>query len=185
MLTDKEQVVAACQRKNPEAFKRLYEELAPAMLGVCMRYTHSLDEAQDLLHDGFIKAYENIGKLGNPSMVEAWLYQIMVNLSIDYVKARSKVICCDLEQMEAEGSVDTAEEVMDFDRDDIDVEEVLEVVRSMPYHYQLVFNMKDVEGMDYELIAKILKMPLSTVRTRVHRARLLIKKELIKKGIII
>ena len=58
-----EQIVDACKRKEPMAQKRLYDDFASKMLGLCMRYTHSHDEAQDLLHDGFIKIFETIDTL--------------------------------------------------------------------------------------------------------------------------
>ena len=188
MFTDRVQLVAACQRKDSRALKQLYDELAPAMLGVCMRYTRSRDEAQDLLHDGFIKAFENIGKLKEPSALDAWVRQIMVNVSINYVMRRNKVVYCDMEnltnRMDAEDAQvsDGNDGAPDFDEVDARVEEVVSAVQSLPDRYRLVFNMRAVEELDYDEIAKRLEQPLSTVRSYMSRARQMILKNLKKKG---
>ena len=92
MNTDEEQFVKALKRKDREAQKELYNQLAPKMLGVCMRYTHSRDEAQDLLHDGFIKVFENIGSLSSTQKIEPWVRQIMVNTSINYISRSCDVL---------------------------------------------------------------------------------------------
>ena len=99
MMSDIEQVVDACRRKDAKAQKRLYDEYAPIMLGICMRYTHSRDEAQDLLHDGFIKIFENIGKLQNPMAVETWMKKIMVRVSINYVTRNRHILYTDINQL--------------------------------------------------------------------------------------
>ena len=180
-MVDKEQVVADCKRKNPQAMKRLYEEFAPMMLGVCMRYTHSRDEAQDLLHDGFIKVYESIRELEDPNSLESWMNRIMVNLSINYVVRRNEVRYFDLEQAEEEGLMDTE---LNLNMDSVVlVDEVIGALQSLPDKYQLAFNMRAVEEMEYDEIARKLKVNESTVRSRVKRARALIVEKLNMKGI--
>ena len=177
MITDKEQIVAACQRKDPKALKRLYEELAPAMLGVCMRYTHSRDEAQDLLHDGFIKVFESIGELKNPLTVEAWIRQIMVNLSIDYVTRNTNLRYYDDEKIE-DMNKSLADEELEMDTKAAMVEDVVEALQSLPSRYRAAFNMRAVEEMDYGEISALFHKPESTVRSYVARARQMILEKL-------
>ena len=161
--------------------KQLYEELAPAMLGVCMRYTHSRDEAQDLLHDGFVKAYVNIDKLDNPSALLAWMYQIMVNLSINYVTRRSALLYCDMEEVSEQN--DWSDDVeLDLDGTSNRAEELVEALQSLPDRYRVAFNMRAVEEMEYSDIAAQLHIPESTVRSRVSRARQLLLEKLKMKG---
>ena len=92
MNTEVEQLVEACARKDPKAQKQLYDQYAPTLMGLCMRYTHSRDEAQDLLHDGFIKIFENIGKLKKPQSLETWMRQVMISQSINYLSRRRTII---------------------------------------------------------------------------------------------
>ena len=181
MIIDKRQLVAACQQRDPEAMKQLYVELAPTMLGVCMRYTHSRDEAQDLLHDGFIKVFENINKLNNPLALVSWIYQIMVNLSIDYVVQNSNLQYYDAEKME--GFEDKSdEEQLDLDKQAKTAEEAVRALQSLPDVYRAAFNMRAVEGMEYDEMAAKFKKSEATVRRYVARAREMIIEKLNTKG---
>jgi RNA polymerase sigma-70 factor (ECF subfamily) len=180
MIADKEHIVAACQEKDPKAMKQLYEELAPQMLGVCMRYTHSRDEAQDVLHDGFIKVYENIGKLQDVSSLESWVYHIMVNQAVDYVKSNAQVVYFDTNSL-ADIAVDDDGE-LDLDYTNSRAKDVVAVLQSMPERLRVVFNMHAVEEISYEEIAKRLKLPMATVRSQMARAKRMIIKRLNMKG---
>lgn len=181
MYTDKKKLVAGCQQKDPRAMKQLYDELAPKMLGVCMRYTHSRDEAQDLLHDGFIKAFESIGELKNPMALEAWMTQIMVNLSVNYVTRDDYLCYSDLEMSEGE-SEHFDEDELDLDRRGVLVEDVVRALQSLPYRYRAAFNMKAVEEMEYGEIAALFNKSEATVRRYVDRARQMIIEKLNMKG---
>lgn len=175
--------MAACQQMEPEAMKQLYEEFAPKMLGVCMRYTHSRDEAQDVLHDGFIKAFENIGSLRDSELLEPWLRHIMVNLSVDYLRRENLLEYRDMESI-IDKKNEPYDEAMDLDGEEMRVGEIVKMLQSLPAHYRVMFNMREVEEMKYEDIAMILRLPEATVRSYVARARKLLRDKIIKKGLI-
>ena len=178
MKSDIEQVVDACRRKDAWAQKRLYDEFAPKMLGICMRYTHSRDEAQDLLHDGFIKIFENIGDLQNPLAIEAWMKQIMVNISINYVTRDQNIYYTDIDQL--------PDSVWTEDPDSSDTEEtppctlrqIVAAIQSLPKQYRIVFNLHEVEDMDFNEIAQKLHKPEVTIRSTLSRARKMLKDKL-------
>ena len=174
MKIDVEHIVAGCQRKEPRAQRMLYEAFAPEMLGVCMRYTHSRDEAQDLLHDGFIKIFDRIGQLRNPQSVAAWMYRIMVSESVSYVRRSSEVVCCDMSELEGSEAL-PADGGEWMDTDGYDVARVVRALRQLPDHYRLAFNMREVEEMEYADIAEELGQPETTVRNYAWRARRMIK----------
>lgn len=176
MTTELEQLVEGCKRKNPLAQKKLYELYAPKMLGLCMRYTHSRDEAQDLLHDGIIKVFENIEKLTNPLALESWMGQIMTRLCINYLKRRKQLQYYDLNAMDEY----LPEEEPDDREDDTpySMEQIINAIQSLPPYYRLVFNMFEVDEMDIKAIAKELKQNESTVRSSLTRARNILKKKL-------
>ena len=166
MTTELEQIVDGCKRKNPIAQKKLYELYAPKMLGLCMRYTHSRDEAQDLLHDGIIKVFENIGQLTNPLALESWMSQIMTRLCINYLKRRKQLQYYDLNAMD---------EYLPEEASDINA------IQSLPPYYRLIFNMYEVEEMDIKDIAEEMKQNESTIRSSLTRARNILKKKLINR----
>lgn len=179
MKHDLDTIVAACQRKETWAQKSLYEAFASQMLGVCIRYTHSRDEAQDILHDGFIKVFERIGKLQNRAQVVSWIYRIMVRESINYVSRRTNLVYSDMAGLSESFSSDDAV----FDSDQYQVSDVLEALRQLPDSYRLMFNMHEVDDLDYAEISTLLGLPESTIRSGVYRARILLRDILSKNSI--
>lgn len=186
MKTEMEYIVAGCQKRQSTAQKMLYEKFSPMMLGVCMRYTHSRDEAQDLLHDGFIKAFENIGKLKNASAVESWLYKIMVNVSINYITRNRRIQYSDLDSMEMQEKLEAVDDDSPLEDGGYTMDQIVCAIQELPEQYRLVFNMREVEEMDYQEIAEELGHPESTIRSNVSRARQMLRKKLlnIKKATI-
>ena len=174
MINDVEHIVAACQRREPSAQRRLYDEYGPMMLGVCMRYTRSRDEAQDLLHDGFIKVFENIGRLRTPQALEDWIYNIMVNESINYVKRRSKLTYCDVWEMAQQDELESQTEASPLDTDNYDTRWIVTLLQQLPEKYRLAFNMHEVDGLSYPEMALKLDQPETTVRSTYSRARQLL-----------
>ncbi len=178
--TEWEYIVAGCQKNQPLAQKMLYDSLAPMMLGVCMRYTHSRDEAQDLLHDGFIKAFERIGNLRDANAVESWLYRIMVNVSINYVTRNCQLRYTDPSVLEAQNSGEELDgDELWADDKRFAMDQIVQAIQDLPEQYRLVFNMRQVEEMEYSEIAKQLGQQESSVRSSVCRARQMLRKKLL------
>ena len=177
MNTDEEQFVKALKRKDREAQKELYNQLAPKMLGVCMRYTHSRDEAQDLLHDGFIKVFENIGSLSSTQKIAPWVKQIMVNTSINYISRSRDVLYADLSQFTIP-EPEPKEDIINYKGKKFTPEQIIHAIQSLPNLYRIVFNMHNVENIPYQQIANQLHKPLSTIRSIQARARRLLQEHL-------
>lgn len=156
-------LVAACCRGNQRAFKQLYDTYAPKMLGVCIRYTGSRDEAQDLLHDGFIKVYEKLHTLSDPESLEGWIRRVMVNTAINYVQ-RQRFVYEEL----CEETTSTSD---DRDFDDVDIEVLLAAIQNLRSSLRVVFNMSEVEGYTYPEISAALGMQESSIRANISRAR--------------
>ena len=78
MIQEEAQIIEACLRKDQRAYTALYERYAPKMYGVCLRYTRSKEAAEDVLHDGFLKVFENLHRLRDTNAVEPWIRKIMV-----------------------------------------------------------------------------------------------------------
>lgn len=178
MKSDIEQVVDACRRKDAKAQKRLYDEYAPKMLGICMRYTHSRDEAQDLLHDGFIKIFENIDKLQNPLAVEAWMKQIMVRIAINYVVRNRNIYYTDISQLPDNIWTEDPEKNEEGTTPPCSLSQIVSAIQSLPQPYRIVFNLHEVEEMDFNEIAHRLHRPEVTIRSALSRARKMLKEKL-------
>ena len=88
---DDSQLISACKKQNRDAQRALYERFAPVMMSVCIRYCGDEDIARDLLHDGFIRVFTQIGSFTGKGSFEGWLRRIFVNLALEnYRKEKRK-----------------------------------------------------------------------------------------------
>lgn len=179
MKIELEQIVAGCQRNDPKAQKRLYEIFSPKLLGLCMRYTTCRDEAQDLLHDGFIKIFESINNLGKINHIEHWLYQVMTHTCIDYIRNNTLIQYSDF---------DTAEKYTYIPDDDdnktanpyadLTMEQIVSAIQSLPPQQRAVFNLCEVEEIETKQAAQMLGLTESNTRQQLKRAKELLRKKL-------
>ena len=72
---DTQKLVKECIREIPAAQRQLYDHFAESMLGVCYRYTKSMDDAEDVLQDGFVKVFKNLGQYKYEGELGAWIRQ--------------------------------------------------------------------------------------------------------------
>src|SRR5678815_5454210 len=90
-------LVEACIAKERWAQKQLYEEHYSLLMAVCLRYSSNHDDAMDILHEGFIKILQNIGRYQPGTSLVAWMRRIVVNTAIDYYRMQSRRRTDDLE----------------------------------------------------------------------------------------
>ena len=174
MITEFCDIVKACQRKEHKAQKRLYEELSPMVMGICLRYVGSRDEAEDLLQDTFLAVFENIGRLESPEMLIAWIKKIAVNKSISYLNRRGELLVGDSNDI---ASAFPAES-QPLDTDSYELEHVLYAISQIPHRYSMVFNAIEVDGCSFAEVAGSLGMKEASVRSFLFRARQMIKEKL-------
>lgn len=167
-MTDQE-MVEGCIRGKEEAYRQLYDAFSSEMMGVCMRYTGSNAEAQDVLHDGLISVYSKLGGLRDVKSLKGWIRSIMVHTAIDHLNRRK----LHLEPIDA---VEVESTAVDYDR--FNVEYLLSIIQSLPDRYRLVFNLHEVEGYSFEEISRQLSVEQSTVRSILFRARKMIQNKI-------
>lgn len=135
------------------------------MMGICMRYAKSVDEAEDILQDGFIKVFANIHKYQPFGSFEGWVSRIFVNTAIEYYRQRKKFLLADIEMENAEFTV--SESVLDS----MAAEEILNLMSKMPDGYRMVFNMYAIEGYSHKEIAEELNISVGTSKSQYSRSR--------------
>lgn len=165
------QLVKDCQRRDRKAMRRLYELTAPMAMGVCMRYSHDRDKAQDLMQDGYVKVYEGIGKLKVPESVMSWVYHVMLNVCINSCQRSAPELYLE----------DVVEEPVVFQPDPFGCEEVVLKLQQLPPRHRAVFNLLEVEGLTEEEVAERMKTTVGNVRTMMTRARVMLR-DLLTKG---
>ena len=89
-LIEKE-IIIGCKKGDKTAVKTLYEMYAPIFRGICLRYTGNLSEAEDVMHEGFIKIITKISQFKGKGSFEGWLKRIIINTAITHIKNNKKV----------------------------------------------------------------------------------------------
>ncbi|MCC6460845.1 MAG: sigma-70 family RNA polymerase sigma factor [Saprospiraceae bacterium] len=162
-------LIIALNRQERWAQQLLYEQYYGKMMGVCLRYAGSRDEALDLLHEGFIKVFQNISRYKAGTSLPAWIRTIMVNTCIDYYRKTIRRRTEDIT------------EASYLSNDDPDAlshlteQEILAAVQELSPAYRAVFNLYVVEGYSHKEIADALQITESTSRSNLVKARIKLK----------
>ncbi len=168
-------LISACIQKERWAQKKLYESHYGKMMGVCLRYANSKDDAQDILHEGFIKVFKNLSKYQVGTSLNAWIRRIMVNTSIDFYRKSVRKRTEDIEQA-YDLSVNDADAISQMTE-----EEILKSVQTLSPAYRTVFNLYVIEGFSHKEIADQLGITESTSRSNLVKARMKLKAIMISK----
>ncbi|MEB0248881.1 MULTISPECIES: RNA polymerase sigma factor [unclassified Mucilaginibacter] len=161
-----------CLRNDRKQQEMLYKVLAPKMLAVCLRYAKDKDEAQDILQEGFIKIFKNMGNYRGEGSLEGWIRRIMVHSAISrYRKARNVVLVEDF----AEQGIPVS---TSYNDNGLEARDLMNMVQQLPDTYRSVFNMYAIEGFSHQEIGSKLGMSELLSRTTLHRARTILKEKL-------
>ncbi len=205
-MIDERQIIKGCKQYNKTAQKALFTKYSSLMLAVCQRYAQNCDEAKDIMQEGFIKVFSKMKQYSGKGSLEGWIRRIMVNSAINqYRKNKPHYFHHRVdEKITADAglynptSTDLEIDAPEIDRTDVDSEkinfgliddadfskeQILEVIDQLPMEYKLVFNMYCIENYKHREIAKLLKLGVITVRSRLHRARNMIQQRLYQKAI--
>lgn len=166
---DYHQLVKDCLKLKPEAQRRLYDHFGPSMLGVCFRYTKSMDDAQDVLQEGFVKVFKFLKQYKSEGELGAWIRRIMVNTALNYLKRNRRYQNeLSFEEMPLH--------LVSTDHPDVKLKakELAELVRQLPTGFQTIFNLHAVEGYAHVEIASMLGISDGTSRSQYARARALL-----------
>lgn len=140
------------------------------------------DVAKDLLQETFIKAYRFIEYFQIGTNSKAWLIRIMKNNFInEYRKNRKAPHKVDLDDVNQKDDIQDDHVELDMRQEvfgNLIGDELMNAVNDLPVDYRLIILLCDIEGFKYEEIAKIIDVPIGTVRSRLHRARNLLKEKL-------
>lgn len=168
-------LIKACVRNERWAQKVIYEEYYSSMMGVCLRYANNQHDALDILHEGFIKVFNHIGKYKPGTSLSAWIRRIMVNTAIDYYRKAIRRRTEDITEAYQLGTED-ADAVSQFSE-----QEILAAIQQLSPAYRAVFNLYVIEGYSHKEIATYLNITESTSRSNLVKARLRLQ-ELIKRN---
>ncbi len=176
-----EDLIRAAVAGDAAAFRELLERYKKRAFGVAIGIVGDPDEAQDVVQDAFIKAYYNLKEFRFGSNFYTWFYRLLVNQAIDRWRKTSRAAAVPLEEKwlsEESSPPDTVafprtpEELMG----NRELTEALDrAIGALPEYHRAVIVLREVDGLAYEEIAKVMKCSVGTVMSRLHYARAKLK----------
>ncbi|MFM9009250.1 MAG: RNA polymerase sigma factor [Bacteroidota bacterium] len=157
------QLVAAVLQGDPGAQREFFERFSRKMFGVCLRYAASREEAEDLLQEGFLKAFRTLQGYRGEGVLEAWLRKVVVNTALESLR-KQRLRWTELDHSEEPSA---PPEILER----LATADLLEHIRCLPEGYRAVFNLYAIEGYTHQEIARLLDISEGTSKSQYARAR--------------
>ena len=179
------QLVARAQLGDKRAFELLVEKYQRKLARLLSRFIRDPAEVEDVTQEAFIKAYRALPAFRGDSAFYTWLYRIGINTAKNYLMAMSRraPTSTEVEADEAEG-FEEGEQLRDINTPESVLlsNEIAETVNStiekLPEELRTAIQLREIEGMSYDDIARVMDCPIGTVRSRIFRAREAIAEQL-------
>jgi RNA polymerase sigma-70 factor (ECF subfamily) len=178
------ELVEASRRGDLQAFERLVVRYEARVRRLAFAFVRDESLAEDVAQDTFLQALRRINSLKKATSVRSWLFSIAVNRARDELRRRARWVPGDFGLDAEKGPVAT-----DASGEDRVLQLQLrghlqQVIAELPDRYRVPLLLKDVEGMTYVEIGRMLGIPMGTAQIRIHRARLRLRESLRRRGLV-
>jgi RNA polymerase sigma-70 factor (ECF subfamily) len=169
-----EELIKRCRSGERKAQELLYKQLAPKMMGVCMRYATDRMEAEDMLQNGFIRVFQKLNDYRGEGPFEGWVRRIMVHSSIEYYRKHHKMMQV--------VNMDEADEpsVNPLAAAKLDAKDLMVLIQQLAPGYRIVFNLYAIEGYSHREIGEIVGITEGASKSQLSRARTILKEQIAK-----
>jgi RNA polymerase sigma factor (sigma-70 family) len=174
-MLQEHELIDGCRKGNRTFQKALYEFYCRKMMVICLRYSKTTGEAEDILQEGFIKVFQGIKDFRQESKLETWITRIMVNTALN--QQRKKLYLFPMVDVE---EIDLPEDEISISS--IHFTQLLDIIKSLPQGCQTVFNLFAIEGYNHKEIADLLNISEGTSKSQYARARILLQQKLLKES---
>jgi RNA polymerase sigma-70 factor (ECF subfamily) len=181
---DDPRLIQDCLKGRTEAFGELICRYQDRLYNTVYRLLDNAEDARDVVQDAFLHAYQALATFKGDSLFFTWLYRIAVNTAFSLKRKQRAILSIDRAR-EGDAAADpldaSASNQPDFALEQADEERVIQAAlsRLSPEH-RAVLIMKDMEGEKYETMAEVLQVPIGTIRSRLHRARMELRELLLQ-----
>ena len=167
-------LIRECLDGQTEAFNTLVLRHQNRLYNTLVNVLNSSEDARDVAQDAFVQAFQKLASFRGDSAFYSWLFRIAMNAAISLERKRKPVSSIDAAR-DASGQEPTDQHAQSAPSSSMETAETQEMVRKalaqLSEEYRTALVLKEMEGLRYEEIADILKCPIGTVRSRIHRAR--------------
>lgn len=174
------EVIREIKDGNDRAFAELVRMYRNQVASLAYKMVGDYDEAADITQNVFVKTSRNIWRYDEKKKFYTWLYRITVNASIDYMRKHHRHQHESIENIQEQPDEKYASPDVSYQRDQLR-KYITDAAESLSDKQKSAFMLRDVDGCHINDVANVMNMPEATVRWYLHRARVKIRKELLKK----
>ena len=158
-----------CKTGDQKAQFKIYKLYYKAMYNTSLRIVNDTMEAEDIMQESFLSAFEKIDTYSGTVSFGAWLKRIVINRSLDNLSKRKAIF----EDIELHVGIrdESSDDIVRKEELDIKVEEEKEAINRLPDGYRIILSLYLLEGYDHDEIAEILNISSSTSRSQLSRAK--------------
>ena len=164
------ELIRKAAKNNRDAQHVLYETHAPKMLSICRYYVKDVQKAEEVMLNGFLKAFTHIKSFKNEGSFEGWLRKIMVREAISFLRTEKHIEFSveDLVHQDYSNNIKT----------EIEVAEIQQLIDELPEGYKMVFIMYAIEGYKHYEIAELLNISEGTSKSQLYKARQVLQQKI-------
>ena len=167
-----EELVRRYLAGDAQAFTSLVERHQARVFNVALRVLGNPDDARDAAQDAFLTVVRKLSQFRGDAAFTTWLHRVTVNACYDMLRKRRRTPMLRLARDEDDPMPDLGPPVPDHADATADTIDVGRALREIPDDYRIVLVLADVQDLPYEEIARVLDIPIGTVKSRVHRGRI-------------
>ena len=161
------------------SFGKLVRKYQDRLYNSMLHIVRSPEEAEDVVQDAFVQAYVKLETFGRASAFYTWLYRIAFNVSVSRHRRKRPVLSVDAARdatgLEPTAADDTPQQHLEREES---IRQVQQSLAALEEANRSILVLREIDGLSYDEISTILDLPLGTVRSRLHRARLQLRQEL-------
>lgn len=172
-----QEIIDGCRKNNRIYQEYLYKEYYSLFLKICARYARDMEDAEQLLNDGFLRIFKNIDSFKNMGSFEGWMKRILVNNCLDYLK--SKHVKNSMQVTYAANIPEDTNIAMSTEAvKSMEFKDLLKLVQTLPDVSRTVFNLYVFDGFTHKEIGKLLNISEGTSSWHLHYARNQLQKKI-------
>jgi RNA polymerase sigma-70 factor (ECF subfamily) len=188
-MSEFEKILLEKARKGDvDAFEMLIREHERKAFNIAYRFLKNADDAEDITQEAFLRAFRSIKKFKGQSSFSTWLYRIINNTCIDFVRAKQNKITDSIDKTIQYDNEELELQIPGDQNDPVDMAETAEISQLMqsmlallPDDQKMAIILRDIQGFSYQEISEITGVGMGTVKSRINRGRMALK-ELIQKN---
>lgn len=180
MSYEEAELIKKAKKNDVEAFETLISQYTTPLLGYIFKILSNREDAEDALQETYIKAFNAMQSFEGDSSFKTWLYRIATNVCFDELRKRKRRNTVSLNKVSEEGEYEIiipdetySPEIVAKKRAALDA--LMAAMDKLNVDQRTVISLRDIDGFSYDEIAKVTSSSVGTVKSRINRARLMLK----------